>query len=302
MTFPIPCKTVYVWITVAIPFFTQCERNLDLDIRIGDRRLLVEGEFTNDTAFHRIKLHRSGSITTGRPQEAVSGACIYVTDGVDTFRYVETDTKGWYQTPEKCCGKGGHTYHLSITDMDVDGDGEKDAYQATGIMPVPVALDSLNLKFGVNGDGVLGDRAYFTVHYNGPDYIYTESLLNHRFVRPIPQRLGSGEIIRFANSSKVDKVANPGSVIPGTADYYRGYSDVKNGDTITFHCENFTRMQYTFLQALDHQVSSGSLFQDNLYDPLKIPSNLPSNIEPSGKSAGYFLIYSISGISKIYVE
>ncbi len=287
------------WFLVVLVW--SCERDLQLDILTDDKRLLVEGEFTNDTAFHQIKLYRSGSITTGRPQETVSGACIYVTDGVDSFHYVETATKGWYQTPEKCCGTGGHTYHLSITDIDVNGDGENDTYRATSLMPVPLRFDSLHLKFGINGDGILGDRAYFTIRYNGPDYIYTESLLNHRFVRPISQRLGSGEIIRFAESGKIDKVVHPDSVILGIAGYFRGYSDVKNGDTITFHCENYTRMQYGFLKELDHQVS-GDIFQDNLYDQLRIPSNLSTNIEPSDKAAGYFFIYSVSRISNVFEE
>jgi len=295
-------KSIYLFTGIALLFFTHCERNLDLNIRANDRRLLVEGEFTNDTAFHQIKLYRSGSLITGRPQEVITGARIYVTDGVDTFRYMETATKGRYQTPEKCCGTGGHIYHLSITDIDVDENGENEAYQATSLMPVPVKFDSLHLKFGVNGDGIWGDRAYFTVQYNGPDYIYYESLLNRRSEYPISQRLGSGEFTRFTNYYKLVKVSHPDSVLLEIRSYFRGYSDVQKSDTITFYCENFTRMQFDFLKELDNQVSSDEIFLDNIYDMLRIPSNLSTNIEPADKAAGYFFIYSVSWISRIYEE
>jgi hypothetical protein len=52
----------------------------------------------------------------------------------------------------------------------------------------------------------------------------------------------------------------------------------------------------------DNQTSSGDTFQDNLYDQLRIPYNLPTNIEPFDRAAGYFFIFSISRISKVFEE
>jgi hypothetical protein len=282
-------------------FSTHCRQSIDLDLQVDDRRLLVEGYFSNDTAFHQVVLRRSGSITTSRPMETVSGASISLTDGTDTYHYAETDDPGRYQTVEKCAGTGGHTYCLTITGIDVDEDGAQDTYTATGMMPVPLKFDSLHLKFGTNGDGWWGDRAYYTAQYNSPYYVYKESLCNHYFDYPLSERLGNGEMTRFANEGWIARVAHPDSVALGALSFYRR-PGVQIGDTITLFCENFTKAQYDFLMELDNHVSSDNPTIDHLYDALRIPGNLSTNIEPASKAAGYFLIYSVSSIDVIYRE
>jgi len=104
---------------------------------------------------------------------------------------------------------------------------------------------------------------------------------------------------------KVPKILNPGSV-----ENYSSYfaitvannPAVVNGDTIRFICFNFTADQYEFLKEFDNNTSSDDTFGDNIYDQLKVPANLPTNIEPSNKAAGYFFIYSVSEISKVFKE
>jgi hypothetical protein len=110
----------------------SCEQDLNIEIKTNDKRLLVDGEFTNETVVHSIRLYCSGSLITGKPQTTVSGAKIYVTDGIETFDYIENrDTPGLYQTAGKVGGKGGHNYTLSITNIDIDNDGKMDSYTAT---------------------------------------------------------------------------------------------------------------------------------------------------------------------------
>ena len=287
--------------------FSSCEQDLNIEIKTNDKRLLVDGEFTDDTVVHSIRLYCSGSLITGKPQTIVSGAKIYITDNIDTFYYIENkDTLGLYQTVGKVGGKGGHNYTLSITNIDIDNDGKMDSYTASSLMPVPVKFDSLVSNRGLNGDGnmAVNNYAYYKLYYNGPDYVYKSELLNNNDDNSttITNRLGGGLLTRDENEYKVPKVLNPGSFIKYWS-YLSINSTVVKGDIISFICFNFTSEQYEFLKEFDNNTSSNNqLNSENIYDQLKIPANLPTNIEPSDKAAGYFFIYSISKISKVFNE
>jgi hypothetical protein len=279
---------------------------MTIEIKTNDKRLLVDGAFTNETAVHSIRLYCSGSLITGKPQTIVSGAKIYVTDGIDTFDYIENkDTVGLYQTAGNVGGKGGHTYTLSITNVDLDKDGNMESYTARSLMPVPVTFDSLVSQRGLNGDGnmAVNNYAYYKLYYNGPDYVYKSELLNDDDDgTTIRDRLGTGVISRDENEYKVPKVLSPGS-FRNYWSYLSINSTVVKGDIISFFCYSLTAAQYEFLKEFDNNTSSSDLFNsENIYDQLKIPTNLPTNIEPSDRAAGYFFIYSVSKISKVFNE
>jgi hypothetical protein len=287
-------------------FLSSCQQNLDVEIKTNDKLLVVNGEFTNDSVVHSIELYCSGSLITGRPQAVVSGATIYLTDKTDTFNYIENrDTLGLYQTLGKCRGKGGHIYHLSITNIDIDKDGKLDSYTANSLMPLPIKFDSLTSKRGLDGDRNMGviNRAYYKTFYNGPDYVYPYVLLNKlHLYGTITDRLGSGEINRAEKGLIAPKVVSPGSFVNNFSYFSISKNTVVKGDTISFICFNFTKEIYGFLKEFDNNTYSGDSFQENIYDQLKIPSNVSTNIEPAGKSAGYFFVYSVSSISKVFYE
>jgi hypothetical protein len=294
-------------IMVLALLFYSCEQDLNIEIKTNDKRLLVDGEFTNDTVVHSIRLCCAGSFITGEPQTIVSGAKIYVTDGIETFYYIENkDTLGLYQTVGKVGGKGGHNYTLSITNIDIDNDGKMDSYTANSLMPVPLEFYSLVSSRGLNHDGnmAVNNYAYYKLYYNGPDYVYPLALVNN-YIRygTITDRLGTGEITRDENEFKVPKVLNPGSFRNGMSYFSISSknSTVVKGDIISFICFSLTAEQYEFLEEFDNNTSSSNqLNSGNIYDQLKIPTNLPTNIEPANKAAGYFFVYSISKISKVF--
>ena len=294
---------------IVVFLLSSCEQDLNIEIKTNDKRLLVNGEFTNDTVVHSIRLCFSGSFITGEPQTIVSGAKIYVTDGIETFYYIENkDTLGLYQTVGKVGGKGGHIYTLSITNIDIDKDGKIDSYTANSLMPVPLEFYSLVSSRGLNHDGnmAVNNNAYYKLYYHGPDYVYPSELLNNanadNGMTTITNRLGTGEITREEINYKVPKVLNPGS-FKKYGSYLSIGSTVVKGDIISFICYNFTTDQFEFLEEFDNNTSSNNqLNSGNIYDQLKIPTNLPTNVEPADKAAGYFFIYSVSKISKVFNE
>jgi hypothetical protein len=286
---------------------SSCNQNLNIEIKTNDKRLLVDGEFTNDTVVHSIRLYCAGSLITGKPQTVVSGAKIYVTDGGETFDYIENkDTLGLYQTAGNVGGIGGHNYTLSITNIDIDSDGKMDSFTANSLMPVPVKFDSLVSTRGLDADGntAIINFAYYKLYYNGPDYVCPFVLVNNNYTRygTFIDNLGTGQINGSENEYKVPKILSPASVISRRA--YRSIppEEGKKGDTISFNCYNFTAEQFEFLKEFDNNTNSNNPFIDNMYDQLKIPANLPTNIEPANKAAGYFFIYSVSKISKVFNE
>lgn len=289
--------------SIIVLFISSCQKNLTIEINTNDKRLLVNGEFTNDSVIHQIELYCSESLITGLPQTVVSGAKIYVTDKTDTFLYIENkDTLGLYQTPQKCCGKGGRTYFLSISNIDIDQDGQMDSYTANSIMPVPVVIDSIVSKRGLDGDKhkAVINLAYYKIKYKGPDYAYPFIQINGQSDRTIAARLGTGELSRLESDYKTPKVKDSNSEI-NRISYVSSYANIKSGDTISFVCYNFTSKQFGFLKEFDNNAN-GDPFLDNMFDQLKIPSNVLTNIEPENKAAGYFFVYSISSISKVFNE
>ena len=295
------------WFCLFVLSMISCEKSVDIDFQTNDRRLVVSGEFTNDTSVQSIRLYRSGSITTGRPQMAVSGAKVFITDGIDTFTYLENPASpGLYQTPTTCFGIGGHTYTLYISSVDIDGDGSDEEYTAQTMMPVPVRFDSLVSFYGMNGDnipGTVANRGYYTTFYGGPDYLYDYATVNNSdTLGTISGRLGGGDLTTQDWFYQAKKANVPGLTANGSAWFWiePPHYVVKKGDTICIVGLNFNRDQYEFLKAFDNNTTGGSLVQNNLYDPLRIPANLPTNIQPSDKAAGYFFMYSVSRISSVF--
>lgn len=279
---------------------SSCEQDLTIEIKTNDKRLIVVGELTSDTIIHSANLYRSGSLITGQAQTVVSGAKVYITNKIDTIYYLESNnTPGLYQTPGKCFGIWGDIYYLSITNIDINDDGQMDSFSANVMMPVPIKFDSLVSNYGINNDNqpAIINNAYYKIMNNGPDYVYNFMQVNNHEIGSIENRLGTGEFSAGKNEYRVPKENNP---IYNAPRYFSLDKDsVTKGDTLTFIGYNFTKNQYDFLIAFDNNTN-GDPFIDNFMDQLNVPSNLPTNIEPSDKVAGYFFVYSISKISKVY--
>jgi hypothetical protein len=285
---------------MCILFFNACVQDIVVELKSDNRLLLLAGEFTTDSIVHTVSLHRSGNLST---REFITGATIFITDGIDTFHYRESITPGFYQTLEKCCGIGGHIYKLFISNIDIDEDGSDDLYHCIDTMPVPVVFDSLVSKYELNDSKIaIVNRAYYNVQYNGADYLYPFAFSDLWISwGGIGDRLGSGEFSRFENNLRIATINDMGEIITDFS-YFAIMEPLTVGATITFLGYNFTKNQYGFLKDFDKQTISGDVFQDNLYDQLRIPNNLPTNIKPTDKAAGFFFIYSVSRICKIFEE
>lgn len=292
--------------TLLILLLGSCQKEIELDIETSAKRLLVDAVFTTDTIVHTVKLSRAGSLLNNDAIIPVSGALVLITDGVDTIDFTESATAGTYQTASPCFGIGGKTYTLSVSQIDIDDDGNNDNFIASAKMPVPVTMDSLNSTRGLHiADKTKGinNYAYFRIPFLGPDYIYKYVEVNNVSIGALQSRLGSGEIARFESEYKITKPQSPDSYTKVSSYCQIPEKDmvVSKGDLITFVCLNFPSEYFSFLKELDNNTSS-DLFTDNFYDQIKMPANVRTNIAPSSKAAGYFAVYSVSRISKVFAE
>lgn len=208
--FILPLFQSVISIVLFVCIMVSCSRDMTLEIKTNDRRLIVVGEFTTDSVIHNANLYCSGSLITGQAQTGLKGAVMFITDGIDTFHYIENDTTpGLYQTTGMCRGIGGHSYVLKISNIDLDSDGQKETFNANLKMPVPIQFDSLVSRPGLNADKqqAINNFAYYKIPENGPDYTYNFVQINQNDLRTLSDRIGTGELNAGEKEYRVRNVA-----------------------------------------------------------------------------------------------
>lgn len=99
---------------LALILFTSCEEYMDIEIEgSGEKKLVVEGLITTDTASHTVMLSWSGDFFEKGEHLMETGANVTITDGDEIFILNETEP-GIYKTESTVFGMVGKTYTLNI--------------------------------------------------------------------------------------------------------------------------------------------------------------------------------------------
>ena len=78
---------------------TACTEDIVIDVEKGDPMVGVEASFTDELKHHEAILSYSAEFYSEGDIRMISGATVYVTDGVDTVYYVEdAEQRGHYFT------------------------------------------------------------------------------------------------------------------------------------------------------------------------------------------------------------
>jgi len=253
-------------------------------------QLVVNGEMTTDTLAHRVILTKSGNVTNTGPIQFISNAILTITDGTHVFNLHENPLQpGIYLTDSTVYGIPGNTYTLNISNVDVNGDGIMESYTASSVMKKINPIDSIIIQ---SVDASKNFSGWFIDMYGqdiggGLDYYLPKAYRNNVLL--------TDSMHKFAPASNID--------FNGL--YYDGYpviflrkniteNDLNPGDKVTLELDGITEDYYNFIEAFIMQ-----------YNP-KIPlfsgpsANIPTNIYPQDKAAGFFAVYSIQRKSKIY--
>ena len=280
-------------------FFAACTEDIVIDVEEGNHRIGVEASFTNELKRHETILSYTADFYNQNEIQMVSGATVYVTDGVDTMYYYEDEEQPGHYFTDSVAGRKNTVYRLCVEA--VDQDGESQSLFAEGLIPDNVeSIDSLAIK-----------------HYNGSnDSIPSIFLIDTvEWVYPYFQSLPDPGIIYmpkvWKNDTLVSDSLSLSLMIPqgGFAGYYVngpemlesnkeipiGYflrSKLNDGDEIRADLYSITPDYYYYFYSILMSTGSNPM--------LGAPANVSSNIQPEGEGVGWFFTASVVTGSTVF--
>lgn len=280
-------------------FFAACTEDIVIDVEEGNHRIGVEASFTNELKRHETILSYTADFYNQNEIQMVSGATVYVTDGVDTMYYYEDEEQPGHYFTDSVAGRKNTVYRLSVEAVDLNG--ESQSLFAEGLIPDNVeSIDSLAIK-----------------HYNGSnDSIPSVFLIDTvEWVYPYFQSLPDPGIIYMPKVWKNDTLVSDSLsltlMIPqgGFAGYYVngpemlesnkeipiGYflrSKLNDGDEIRADLYSITPDYYYYFYSILMSTGSNPM--------LGAPANVSSNIQPEGEGVGWFFTASVVTGSTVF--
>ena len=279
--------------------FSSCTEDIVIDVEKGDPMIGVEAYFTDQLKQHEAILSYTSEFYNGNEVRMVSGATVYVTDGVDTVYYHEDAEQIGHYFTDSVAGKKNIMYRFCVEIPEADGSIQQ--VFAESIIPENVeSIDSLVVKH-FNG---LNDTMPSTFFMDTIEWLY-----------PYFQSLPDPNIIYMPMVSKNDTSLTDSlkvrMMIPqgGFAGYYVngiemlesnkeipiGYfrrSKLRDGDRIHADLYSITPEYYYYFYSL--LISTGS-------NPLLgAPANVSTNIQPEGKGVGWFFTASVVSSETVF--
>ena len=280
-------------------FIAACTEDIVIDVEEGNHRIGVEASFTNEMKRHETILSYTADFYNQNEIQMVSGATVYVTDGVDTMYYYEDEEQPGHYFTDSVAGRKNTVYRLSVEAVDLNG--ESQSLFAEGLIPDNVeSIDSLAIK-----------------HYNGSnDSIPSVFLIDTvEWVYPYFQSLPDPGIIYMPKVWKNDTLVSDSLsltlMIPqgGFAGYYVngpemlesnkeipiGYflrSKLNDGDEIRADLYSITPDYYYYFYSILMSTGSNPM--------LGAPANVSSNIQPEGEGVGWFFTASVVTGSTVF--
>ena len=288
-----------ILVFASMAFFAACTEDIVIDVEEGNHRIGVEASFTNELKRHETILSYTADFYNQNEIQMVSGATVYVTDGVDTMYYYEDEEQPGHYFTDSVAGHKNTVYRLCVEA--VDQDGESQSLFAEGLIPDNVeSIDSLAIK-----------------HYNGSnDSIPSVFLIDTvEWVYPYFQSLPDPGIIYMPKVWKNDTLVSDSLsltlMIPqgGFAGYYVngpemlesnkeipiGYflrSKLNDGDEIRADLYSITPDYYYYFYSILMSTGSNPM--------LGAPANVSSNIQPEGEGVGWFFTASVVTGSTVF--
>lgn len=257
--------------------------NVELDSTYT--RLSVEAKVTNDFKKHFVKLSESSDVFYNQKAIPVTNATIKVSDGTSDFMYEET-SPGFYESSNEFSGIPGKTYFLSVSNIDIDHDGETENYEARSFMPFPHKIDSIEMNYDEKHIDEEGDKKeywllslYLKDNIESEDYYGFACQINNVLVHDTITEVVIAEDTFFNGE-------NSKGVEVGFFDQEKPDEIIHANDLITLETYAMTEDYFDFVNELQ--------FMDMEQIPLFSgpPANIRSNI--TNGAVGYFAVYSIT--------
>lgn len=287
-------------VVVSMLVVVSCTEDIFIDVEEGARMIGVSAMFTDEMKNHEAVLSYTADFYDNNEEiRMVTGATVYVTDGIDTIFYVEDPTQPGHYFTDSVAGQKKTLYRLCITALDYEG--EMVHLFSEGYLPDNVNLvDSLVIKpFNGGNDTIptvfFGDTIEWMYPYfqslPDPNIVYmpmitkNDTLLTDTLNRRMIVQM-AGYAGFYVNGPEM-QAANKEIPI-----YYMLKSKLKNGDTF--------RVDLYSIQP-DYIYYYYSLMMSNGSNPLMgAPANVMTNIQPTELGVGWFLTASVVSTETVF--
>lgn len=274
-------------ILISVVFIASaCTEPIDLELDSTYARLAVEGYINTDSLKHRVSLSITGDYFSNEASPRVSDAFVELSFGDEIMQLIENDTiPGLYEAPYAFRGVIGTTYHLDISQLDVNQDGVEDQYHASSTMPGGTELDAIELRYYPTGVG--SGYAVFMYAFHPPEQ---RDWFGFKLIKNGVLLTNSLSEYGILSDDIFDDGYFPGLPIGFLSDDESDQA-VYPGDTVTLELNCIEEAYYNFVSGAQLEIAG--------YNPLfSGPSaNVASNI--SNGAFGIFAAYSIQRSSVI---
>lgn len=289
-------KIGYLMLTV---FLASCTEDIVIDVEEGEPLVGVEAYFTDELKQHEAILSYTTQFYHQDEIQMISGATVFVTDGLDTVYYHEDAEQPGHYFTDSVAGHRNTVYRLCIALPEPDGTVQR--LWAESLIPDNVDhVDSLVVK-----------------HFNGendtiPTTFFKDTI---EWVYPYFQSLPDPSIIYMPVVSKNDTLVADSlkmtMMIPqgGFAGYYVNgpemlasnkeipiayfrRSQLNDGDRIQADLHSITAEYFYFFYTILMSTGSNPM--------LGAPANVNSNIQPEGEGVGWFYTASVVSAETVF--
>ena len=302
---------------LAISFLmTSCIDDFKIDTENGKRLVGINAYFTNEYKKHQIIISKTTDFYSEEEAEMISGAEVFIHDGVDTIYFKETERKGYYETIDSVAGVVGRTYYLSVNI--IDEDGLHNYYSQSTMRENISQIDSMVVKeiedtFFSNFMGnakvystnlypyfqTLDDQSNYLINITFNDTL----TLDDSFLRCNILSLNHLSGMYFNGTEMVSLVGEQSVHTFMTSTHYiendsvyisdrENYPFVEEGDKITLYIYSVTPEFVTYKNDIMSSFGSNPM--------MGMPYNVATNIYPGGTAVGFFEAMSVTKGSIIY--
>ena len=290
-------KLVFLLPLMLLFAMLSCREDIIIDLEEGSPLIGVEGSFTDELKQHELILSYTADFYNSDEIKMITGAKVAVTDGVDTIPYWEqADRPGHYLT-DSVAGRKNTLYRLLL---DVPDEAETDGFvhlTAESYMNDNIeVIDSLVLKPFTLFSGLPMKDTIYAI------YPYFQSLPDPSIVYLV--RLFEDSICQSDTLTKV--LAIP---MAGYAGYYVNgpeflltnveiavgmvrSSELHDGEVFRLDLLSIPLDYMTFVYNLSMSMGSNPMMGP--------PTNVITNIQPSGSAVGWFYAASVASVEMIY--
>lgn len=257
---------------------SACSEDIDLTLSTTHPFFVVDGHICDEVSpYNFVRLTMSSDYFQNAESPAVRGASVVINDGEKDIVFEEQEP-GYYMAPALFAGMHGRTYHLTISNVDIDGDGVKESYTAESVMPPTYGIDSVKCSYDnflqIYKIGMYAHEDTSTENYYMFGYSYNDSLVCDSYLD-----------YAITDDSYFSSDYCWGATISTLREDFLKSGVINVGDTITVHALSINEDLFKYIAAVD-DIDSGS-------NPMfsSTPANAVGNI--SNGALGFFTAMAV---------